>query len=483
MATVIIGNTKCKIMGLDDPEVIRALDLELSYHVQGFQFMRIKNNWDGRYRLFDKRHFFPVGLLGKTEKILKRYGVRYNIEDNRYNLNYGTPMTVDPDSGFQSRDYQLEMVDKAWKAGSGIVRAATGAGKSFVISMLTARFNVKTVVYVIGIELLYQMKATLERAYPGLKVGMVGDGHCDVQKVTVATIWSAATAFNQKVKVIDSDNTNDSASKNKNLNKEAVKKMVRDAEMIIIDECQYAASATVQFLHRESTSAKHRFLFSGTPWRENGDDILIEAVGGPKIYDVSASRLIDDGWLIPPKIYFLNVPRKMGVGKTYPEVYQNYIVKNNTRNDLILKAAKKMVNDGRKTLILVTKIEHGKALLELLEKDLRVSSLDGSNRTRDRLAAIAAMKKGDLDILIASKIFDQGIDIPELDGLILAGSGKSRARALQRIGRVIRTNGPDKTNAIVVDFNDQCKYLREHSRIRKNTYATEPRFKIIEQKK
>jgi superfamily II DNA or RNA helicase len=92
------------------------------------------------------------------------------------------------------------------------------------------------------------------------------------------------------------------------------------------------------------------------------------------------------------------------------------------------------------------------------------------------------MRNGELDVLVASKIFDQGIDIPELNSLVLAGSGKSSARALQRIGRVIR-KGKDKKDAIVVDFYDQCKYLREHSKARKNIYMTEPGFKIIMPKK
>jgi len=87
------------------------------------------------------------------------------------------------------------------------------------------------------------------------------------------------------------------------------------------------------------------------------------------------------------------------------------------------------------------------------------------------------MQDGDLDVLVASKIFDQGIDIPQLDALILAGSGKSSARALQRIGRVIR-NYPGKEKAIVVDFYDNCKFLREHSKARLKVYKTEPGFQI-----
>jgi superfamily II DNA or RNA helicase len=480
MLTIIVGNTKCKIIGLRESKVIDDLEETLSYSVQGFQFMSRGNSWDGKQRLFTKNHYFPIGLLSAVEKILKKNDCSYEIQDNREKIVYGDPLTLSPTSGFEVRDYQQEIVNRAWKYGGGIVRLATGGGKSLALTLIMGKFNIRTVIYVIGIELLHQMKETIERAYPNLKVGVVGDGYCDVQQVTIATIWSAAAAFGSKAEILDSDLTPD--KEDKNLNKERVMDMVKSAEMIIIDECQYAAAETIQFLHRNSLSARHRFLFSGTPWRDDNADILIESVGGPKIFDLNATSLINQGWLIPPKIFFVDVPMQRGVGKTYQEVYKNFIVDNDERNDLILKSTAKLVSQGRKVLILVTKIAHGKHLLSLLKDSLRVASLDGSNKTSDRLAAIQAMKAGELDVLIASRIFDQGIDIPDLDALVLAGSGKSSARALQRIGRVIR-KGKGKKDAMVVDFFDNCKYLRDHSAIRKKIYETEPGFKIIVQKK
>jgi superfamily II DNA or RNA helicase len=172
------------------------------------------------------------------------------------------------------------------------------------------------------------------------------------------------------------------------------------------------------------------------------------------------------------------MPAKRNIGSTYNEVYNNYIVDNEYRNNSIIKACKKLVEEGRKVLILVTRVEHGKKLLKMLDSDLRAASLDGKNKTEVRMDAIRAMKEGELDVLVASRIFDQGIDIQELDALILAGSGKSTARALQRIGRVIRIGPENKKNAIVVDFIDNCKYLRKHSQARMKIYSTEKLFSI-----
>ena len=245
----------------------------------------------------------------------------------------------------------------------------------------------------------------------------------------------------------------------------------------IFDECQYAASETLQFLHRASVSAKHRFLLSGTPWRDSGDDILIEAVSGPKFCDVNATRLIKLDYLVPPDIHFINVPVMRGVGKKYHEVYKNYIVENDDRNDLIVKAARKLVKAGKRVLILVVRVQHGKILQDMFEEEFSIKFLDGAKSTKKRLEAIQDVKDGKIQILIASKIFDQGIDIPELDALILAGSGKSSGRALQRIGRVIRKS-PGKTRAIVVEFFYNCKYLRDHSEARIKVYKSEPGFNI-----
>jgi superfamily II DNA or RNA helicase len=354
------------------------------------------------------------------------------------------------------------------------------SGKSFVISSIVAHYNIPTIVYVIGIELLHQMKSTIEKAY-GIECGIVGGGECDTSKqVTIMTIWSAASAFNKKIKLVDSDTTADSSYQNKKLDKEAVRKKVKEAQLFIFDECQYAASETLQFLHRESTSARHRFLFSGTPWRDTGDDILIEAVSGPKIIDINATYLIKKGFLVKPDIYFMDVPVMRNAGKNYHDVYKNYIVENEERNNLIIKSAKKLVQKGRKVLILVIRVSHGELLKEELSNDFRVEFLDGAKSAESRMATIQAMKDGDIDILIASKIFDQGVDIPELDALILAGSGKSSGRALQRIGRVIRL-AEGKERAIVVEFFDNCKYLRDHSEARIKVYESEPGFNIKKQ--
>lgn len=490
MLQIKVDNVNCQIAGKIDQKCVKELSDKLSYDHPGYNFMSggrggfgsqgKYGGWDGKVRLLQKSGKFPIGLLAMVCDFLDEKGLKHEIIDLRPDIKYGKSVPQ-VNNDFEPRSYQTRAVKTACNKGSGIIKMATGAGKSFVISSVVAKYNIPTIVYVIGIELLHQMKKTIESSY-GIECGIVGGGECDVSKqVTIMTIWSAASAFNKKVKITDNDTTLESKKQINALNKELVRKKVQEAQLFIFDECQYAASETLQFLHRASVSAKHRFLFSGTPWRDTGDDILIEAVSGPKIVDINATYLIKNDYLVKPKIYFLDVPVMRGVGKNYHDVYKNYIVENDDRNDLIIKSARKLVKEGKKVLILVVRVSHGDVLMEKLSDEFKVKFLDGAKSSKMRMDSIQEMKDGELDILIASKIFDQGVDIPELDALILAGSGKSSGRALQRIGRVIRKS-KGKEAAIVVEFFDNCKYLRDHSEARIKVYKSEPGFDIKIQK-
>ena len=74
-------------------------------------------------------------------------------------------------------------------------------------------------------------------------------------------------------------------------------------------------------------------------------------------------------------------------------------------------------------------------------------------------------------------LFDEGIDCKPLDTIILAGSGKSATRALQRIGRILRPY-PGKKDAIAIDFMDHAKYMLAHSKKRRKMYKSEEEFNI-----
>ena len=81
---------------------------------------------------------------------------------------------------------------------------------------------------------------------------------------------------------------------------------------------------------------------------------------------------------------------------------------------------------------------------------------------------------------MALPLLRQGLDLPALRSLILAGGGKSSTRALQRIGRVIRP-WEGKKFGFVMDIWDVAPYFEEHGQRRLEIYRTEPKWEIVVQ--
>ncbi len=481
MITININNVYCQINGLEDIKIIDKLDNRLSYFSAGYQFTQAykQHRWDGKTHLISSQLKFQTGLLPYVESVLIKEDIDYELKDNRQEVILGAPIPI-LDTHHALRDYQQDIIDTAVLHKNGLIKAATGAGKSLCIAGLVGQLNIKAVVYVVSLDLLYQMKDDVEDAL-GLECGIIGDGNCVIKKFTIATPWTVIHAYDKKYNPFDDEEDGAKNEKLDQLSKIKIQKMVEGSQMFIIDECQFMAADSIQMITKASKAARYRLGFSGTPWRDGGDDILLEAATGKQLIDINATTLINKGVLVAPKIFFFQVPKLKGLEmwdrKPYAKIYDDYIVENTIRNEMIVESATKLFGKKRKILILVKRKKHGLKLLEMMPKNIKTYYLNGDASSDERHAVKELFKMDGLDVIIASSIFDQGIDLPTLDALILAGSGKSSSRALQRIGRVIR--GSDgKTDAIVVDFVDMAPYLYEHSKKRCMIYRAEPAFQI-----
>jgi superfamily II DNA or RNA helicase len=97
----------------------------------------------------------------------------------------------------------------------------------------------------------------------------------------------------------------------------------------------------------------------------------------------------------------------------------------------------------------------------------------GSTPLRERDDVIKDLQSGKIKAIIATTIYDEGVDIPNLRSLILAGGGKSTVAQLQRIGRGLRTY-VGKDEVLVVDFNDKTgSVLKRHSAARRKVWKDE----------
>lgn len=483
MAKILRYDNSCQIINEDDSDfILKVLDNELSFTIQGAEFSKAfkgytnergeQITWDGKKHLLSGDLRFPVGLLDRVINIYTKHKKPLEIEDCRRNVSKSEPIDILEKLKLQGktpRQYQLDAVDTAVKYNRGIVRMATGAGKTLCMALLTARLGKSTIIYVIGKDLLYQIYDLFSSLFDE-EIGFIGDGKCEIKRINIVSVWSVGKVFGIKDLTTDDDD-----SKEQEISKEkyrSIKEMLLNTQTHIIDECQMASCETIQTI-AANTKAEYFYGFSASPWRDDNSDLLIEAVLGSRIVDIGAKKLIDAGFLVKPIIKFISVPPYNGKKSShYKTIYKNYITVNKVRNEMITKATISLVNQGFKTLVLFENIAHGKILKEMICKHVRCELLSGKDSSDKRKNVCDKLQNGEIDCIIASKIFVAGVDLPILSGLVNAGGGKASVSTIQKIGRILRLY-PGKKIAAVIDFADQVPYLREHSERRREIYETE----------
>ncbi|QXN70024.1 putative DEAD/DEAH box helicase family protein [Bacillus phage vB_BspH_Mawwa] len=204
----------------------------------------------------------------------------------------------------------------------------------------------------------------------------------------------------------------------------------------------------------------------------------LRALFNDVIIKVSNEFLINKGISSKPTIRLIPIqePRDIELVGTYLEAYKRGIVENELRNKVIVDLAegyRKKRPGG--ILISVKEIDHGDRILSSLrERGIEVEFIHGGSDADHRSRQLERFSKGDLKILVASTIIDEGVDMKSIGCMILAAGGKSMRQQLQRIGRGLRLNGIDGNSVMVFDFYDQTNsFLLRHSNERIKIFKEE----------
>jgi superfamily II DNA or RNA helicase len=476
----IHDNKTCQFV-TDDEDLFKVLRSNLSYKANGVEYTQAyKNGWNGITYLINKKGYFFLGLLSRVIEFLDDHHALYETKDLRPIVEVKEPIDLSKvlkKINMIPRDYQDRIVDAACKSRNGIVRACTGSGKTLCTALITARLNKPTIIYVIGLDLLKQTHDLFSTLFKE-KIGYIGDGVCKIERINIASIWTIGSALNISKKDICTDDEFDSEEKVDLTQKEKIIELLEKTKVHIFDECHVVTCNTIQSIHKK-INPEHIYGFSGTPYRDDNTDLLINGILGEKIVDVSASELIAKGVLAQPIIKFVAVPHISMPLAQYQTVYKLYISDSDIRNMIILQQTKELLDKKYTPLVLFKNIKHGETLFDMfVDAGIKCEILHGNDPLKRRTEVKEMLVKKTINVILASTIFDLGVDIPILNGLVLGGGGKSSIRALQRIGRVIRFY-PGKKYAAVVDFYDQVKFLKKHSQIRAEIYSSEKGFKVI----
>jgi superfamily II DNA or RNA helicase len=249
--------------------------------------------------------------------------------------------------------------------------------------------------------------------------------------------------------------------------------------VMIADEVHHSKATTWYESLPLCTNAIYRVGLTGTVDRKDKMGWMrLQAIFADVITKVSNEYLIEKGISSKPTIRLVPIqePRNIEIIGNYMEAYRLGIVENEVRNEMVAQLVESYIKRRPGgVLVSVKEIEHGNRILaKLKEKGIDVEFIHGSSDVEDRARGLEKFSKGQLKVLIASTIIDEGVDMKSIGCMVLAAGGKSMRQQLQRIGRGLRLNGIDGNSVMVFDFYDRTnKFLLGHSNERIKIFKNE----------
>lgn len=449
MVIIQVSNVWCTISG-QSQSITDLLYDKLSYELDSDKWLKLKNKKligiDLRKRLFQpKRGRFLKGLLQRVEEILNSEGVNYTLQDNRSfpeQYNYYMLKKVFP----ELRYYQKEVIELFKEKKSMAASLVTGSGKTLIIMSAIKEIGVNTLVITPNLSLKEQFLGSLELHFGKKYVGTheVEDVE-DLKPITVANIQGLQ---NKDQKFFDK------------------------FDMVIWDEAHHTSADTYFDLNKDYFKhISYRLTVTATPYRTDGSDMKLEAITGKIQYEYTAKQAIKDGYINPPHFLIYDYKHPQLISQGWFKDYERLIETNMHRNRILVDLANKFITKTNKNVVILTqRVEHCNILQEKIPDSIVVT---GETKGKEKI--FEQYRLGNIRCLIATaQTIGEGIDIPNINVLLLAGGYQSDIYVSQAIGRVVRLDAENnKRFGIVVDIRDlKHKIFQRHSESRIELYET-----------
>ena len=327
----------------------------------------------------------------------------------------------------------------------GVVCLPTGAGKTILAIMAIAKTKRPTLVIVPTIDLLLQWQTVLQRYFEA-PIGLLGGGWRTIEDITVATYDSAALT---------------------------VEVLGNRFGFLIFDECHHLPATQYQ-LCAKAAIAPFRLGLSATVERADGKEELLYQIVGDLCFEGQIREMVANV-LSPYDVVNIEVPltdeekeryqaaraiytkfiRSSGVDFSAPDGWKNFMRKAaimpggraameayrlqkslaQTSEGKILELWKIMQDHPGERIIVFT---NDNATAYVIGKRFVLPVLTHLTKPKERKKMLEYFRNGSIDVLVTSKVLNEGVDVPEASiGIVISGSGAVREH-VQRLGRILR---------------------------------------------
>ena len=329
----------------------------------------------------------------------------------------GRPMALRP--------YQVASVDAFWqggsvRGGSGVIALPCGAGKTCVGMGVMQKCATKTLIlttHTIAVrqwrdELLDKTTLTPE------EVGEYTGDTKDVRSVTIATyqILTYRKSRTEGFTHFDLFRRNDWG-------------------LIVYDEVHLLPAPV--FRITAEIQATRRLGLTATLVREDGKEEDVFTLIGPKRYDVPWKVLESQGWIATAQCIEVRVPLAAHRRVEYALEDNRTKFRIASENEDKIAVVQRLVERHRDDQVLV--IGQYLTQLDMLAKVLKAPLITGKMPNAERAELYDRFRRGELKLLLISKVGNFAIDLPDANVLVqVSGTYGSRQEEAQRLGRILR---------------------------------------------
>ena len=326
-------------------------------------------------------------------------------------LDFGT-------DGWHLRDYQEMAADSFWAGGSGVVVLPCGAGKTMVGAAAMAKAKATTLILVTNTVAGRQWKRELiaRTSLTEEEIGEYSGERKEIRPVTIATyqvITRKTKGEYRHLELFDS----------------------RDWGLVIYDEVHLLPAPV--FRMTADLQSRRRLGLTATLVREDGREGDVFSLIGPKRYDAPWKDIEAQGWIAPAECTEVRVTltdaERMSYAVAEPE--ERYKLCSTARTKIPVVQSILARHPDAPALVIGAYLDQ----LDELGEALNAPIIQGSTKTKEREELYDAFRRGEIPVLVVSKVANFSIDLPEASVAVqVSGTFGSRQEEAQRLGRLLR---------------------------------------------
>ena len=308
---------------------------------------------------------------------------------------------------------------------------ATGTGKTVTAASDAKHFGERTLFLAHTRELVSQASITFKEIWPDKRTGMyIAEEKDKDAYIVCASIQSVA----QNLEDFSPD----------------------EFGYIIIDECHHGTANTYRKI-LGYFKPKFTLGLTATPERTDGEDLL-------ELFQNVAHKLdlktaVEIGELSPIRCIRiktnvdLSTVRINGIKYYSQDLESKLFVPE--RNKIIVDTYLNFVKD-KKTVVFCASVKHAEEIAVLFkENGVECEAVSGTMKTKERARILNRYEYGDINVLCACDLLNEGWDSPRTEVLFMARPTMSKALYIQQLGRGMR-KCEGKEFLMVFDFVDNA---------------------------